>query len=123
MIVESIRYFLVLLTILFPCQLAALQSKVRSDVSSEYWLRVNCVYPDKQLFDWGMMRFRRPLYGVGDAFATEAEDPLKKKRNAEVILLFIFYLFWLQSLNFVILFWGYGPHNFILYAKCLALPF
>ncbi|CAK9173647.1 unnamed protein product [Ilex paraguariensis] len=68
---------------LYGLKLAALQSKVRSDVSSEYWLRINCVYPDKQLFDWGMMRLCRPLYGVGDAFATEAEDPLKKKRNAE----------------------------------------
>lgn len=32
-----------------------------------------------------MMRLRRPLYGVGDAFATEADDHFRKKRDAEVI--------------------------------------
>ncbi|KAA8527571.1 hypothetical protein F0562_034714 [Nyssa sinensis] len=68
---------------LYGLKLAVLQSKVRSDVSSEYWLRVNCAYPDKQLFDWGMMRLRHPLYGVGDTFSMEADDPLKKKRDAE----------------------------------------
>uniref|UniRef100_A0A5B7A9G1 DNA helicase n=1 Tax=Davidia involucrata TaxID=16924 RepID=A0A5B7A9G1_DAVIN len=68
---------------LYGLKLAELQSKVRSDVSSEYWLRMNCAYPDKQLFDWGMMRLRHPLYGVGDTFAIEADDPLKKKRDAE----------------------------------------
>ena len=31
-----------------------------------------------------MMRLRRPLYGIGDAFAVDTEDPLKKKRDAEV---------------------------------------
>lgn len=69
---------------LFPRQLAELQRKVRSEVSSEYWLRVNCAEPDKQLFDWGMMRLRRPLYGVGDAFAMDADDQFRKKRDAEV---------------------------------------
>jgi hypothetical protein len=54
-------------------------------VSTEYWLRVNCAEPDKQLFDWGMMRLRRPLYGVGDAFAMDADDQFRKKRDAEVI--------------------------------------
>jgi len=58
--------------------------KVRSDVSSEYWLNAKCAYPDRQLFDWGMMRLRRPLYGVGDPFAMDADDQLKKKREAEV---------------------------------------
>lgn len=62
-----------------------MQSKIRSEVSSEYHLRLNCSYPDKQLFDWGMMRLRRPLYGVGDPFAVEADDQLRKKRDAEVI--------------------------------------
>ena len=65
-------------------QLADLQRKVRTDVSSEYWLRTNCAYPDKQLFDWGLMRLRRQLYGVGDAFAMEADDQFRKKRDAEV---------------------------------------
>lgn len=66
-------------------QLADLQSKVRSDVSSEYWLRERCAYPDKQLFDWGLMRLPRPaMYGMGDAFATEADDRQRKKRDAEV---------------------------------------
>lgn len=73
---------------LFPRQLAELQSKVRSEVSSEYWLRVNCAEPDKQLFDWGMMRLRRPLYGVGDAFAMDADDQFRKKRDAEVLLVY-----------------------------------
>lgn len=71
---------------LFFWQLAQLQRKVRSDVSSEYWLNVICAYPDRQLFDWGMMRLRRPMYGVGDPFAMDADDQLRKKRDAEVIL-------------------------------------
>ncbi|XP_059450152.1 probable ATP-dependent DNA helicase CHR12 isoform X2 [Corylus avellana] len=68
---------------LYGLKLAELQSKVRSNVSSEYWLRVNCAEPDRQLFDWGMMRLRRPLYGVGDAFAMDADDQFRKKRDAE----------------------------------------
>lgn len=68
---------------LYGLKLADLQRKVRSDVSSEYWLRTTCSYPDKQLFDWGMMRLRRPLYGVGDAFAMEVDDQIRKKRDAE----------------------------------------
>ncbi|PON80136.1 putative ATP-dependent DNA helicase CHR [Parasponia andersonii] len=68
---------------LYGLKLADLQKKVRSDVSSEYWLRTHCAHPDKQLFDWGMMRLRRPLYGVGDAFAMEADDQFRKKRDAE----------------------------------------
>lgn len=68
---------------LYGLKLAELQSKVRSEVSSEYWLRLHCANPDKQLFDWGMMRLRRPLFGIGDAFAMETDDPLKKKREAE----------------------------------------
>jgi hypothetical protein len=69
-------------------QLAELQSKVRSDVSSEYWLNVECAYPDRKLFDWGMMRLRRPSYGVGDPFAMDADDRLRKKRDSEVIFYF-----------------------------------
>lgn len=69
----------------FSWQLAELQRKVRSDVSSEYRLIVKCAYPDRQLFDWGMMRLRRPMYGVGDPFAMDADDQLRKKRDAEVI--------------------------------------
>ncbi|XP_057771764.1 probable ATP-dependent DNA helicase CHR12 [Salvia miltiorrhiza] len=68
---------------LYGLKLAQLQSKVRSEVSSEYWLRLYCANPDKQLFDWGMMRLRRPLFGIGDAFSMETDDPLKKKREAE----------------------------------------
>ncbi|KAM6545390.1 hypothetical protein CsatB_026126 [Cannabis sativa] len=68
---------------LYGLKLADLQKKVRAEVSSEYWLRTNCAHPDKQLFDWGMMRLRRPLYGVGDAFAMEADDQFRKKRDAE----------------------------------------
>ncbi|CAL5337698.1 hypothetical protein CsSME_00020957 [Camellia sinensis var. sinensis] len=68
---------------LYGLELAELQSKVRSDVSSEYWLRMHCAYPDKQLFDWSMMRLHRPAYGLGDAFSMEADDNLKKKRDTE----------------------------------------
>ncbi|KAM2542212.1 hypothetical protein TB2_021671 [Malus domestica] len=64
-------------------QLAELKKKVRSEVNSEYSLRMHCEHPDKTLFDWGMMRLRRPLYGVGDAFAMEADDQFRKKRDAE----------------------------------------
>lgn len=66
-----------------------MQNKVRADVSSEYWLDMSCAYPDKQLFDWGMMRLPRPLYGVADIFAMEADDRLKKKRDAEVIFVIL----------------------------------
>ncbi|OVA12559.1 SNF2-related [Macleaya cordata] len=69
---------------LYGLKLADLQSKVRSAVSSEYWLREKCAYPDKQLFDWGMMRLPRPvMYGMGDAFAVETDDRQRKKRDAE----------------------------------------
>ncbi|RDX84282.1 putative ATP-dependent DNA helicase CHR12, partial [Mucuna pruriens] len=68
---------------LYGLKLAELQLKVRSDVSSEYWLNTKCAYPDRQLFDWGMMRLRRPLYGVGDPFSMDADDQLRKKREAE----------------------------------------
>ena len=78
-------YYILIDFFVLSCQLEELQSKVRSDVSSEYWLRLHCAYPDKQLFDWGMMRLRRPMYGLGDAFAMEADENLKKKRDAEVI--------------------------------------
>ncbi|XP_048334270.2 probable ATP-dependent DNA helicase CHR12 isoform X2 [Ziziphus jujuba] len=33
-----------------------------------------------------MMRLRRPLYGVGDVFAVEADDQFRKKRDAERLL-------------------------------------
>ncbi|KAL3626242.1 putative ATP-dependent DNA helicase chr12 [Castilleja foliolosa] len=68
---------------LYGLKLAEVQSKVRTEVSSEYWLRLHCANPDKQLFDWGIMRVRRPIYGIGDAFAVETNDPLKKKRETE----------------------------------------
>ncbi|XP_071741647.1 probable ATP-dependent DNA helicase CHR12 [Rutidosis leptorrhynchoides] len=68
---------------LYGLKLAELQRKVRSNVSSEYTLCLNCVYPEKQLFDWGMMRLTRPAYGVGDAFGIDSDNHLKKKRDAE----------------------------------------
>ncbi|KAK4769218.1 hypothetical protein SAY86_027368 [Trapa natans] len=68
---------------LYGLKLMELQRKVRSRVSAEYWLRMSCAGPENQLFDWGMMRFCRANYGVGDAFATEADDQFRKKRDAE----------------------------------------
>ncbi|GAB2220165.1 hypothetical protein Droror1_Dr00007808 [Drosera rotundifolia] len=68
---------------LYGLKLKALQKKVRSDVSSEYWLRASCACPDKQLYDWGMMRLRDIQYGIGDAFVVEGDDQLRKKRDAE----------------------------------------
>ncbi|KAK7405884.1 hypothetical protein VNO78_07496 [Psophocarpus tetragonolobus] len=67
----------------YGLKLDELQRKVRTDVSSEYWLNIKCAYPDRQLFDWSMMRLRRPLYGVGDPFAMDADDQIRKKRDAE----------------------------------------
>ncbi|KAM0016322.1 putative DNA helicase chromatin remodeling SNF2 family [Helianthus debilis subsp. tardiflorus] len=64
---------------LYGLKLAELQRKVRS----EYMLSLTCVHPEKQLFDWGMMRLSRPLYGVGDAFGVDSDNHLKKKRDAE----------------------------------------
>lgn len=68
-------------------QLVELQRKVRSDVCAEYWLNEKCAHPDKQLFDWGMMRLRYPfsMYGIGDSFRIEADDRHRKKRYTEVI--------------------------------------
>lgn len=68
---------------LYGLKLAELQKKVRGDVCSEYWLRLNCVHPEQKLFDWGMARLRRPFYGIGDPFAADADDQLRKKRDAE----------------------------------------
>jgi len=86
---------------LFFWQLAELQSKVRSEVSSEYWLRLNCMFPDKQLFDWGIMRLPRPLYGIGDAFAMEADDQFRKKRDAEVIFFSCSFSFFLWNFSHI----------------------
>ncbi|KAK1418306.1 hypothetical protein QVD17_27449 [Tagetes erecta] len=68
---------------LYGLKLAELQRKVRSNVRSEYMLSLNCGHPEKQLFDWGMMRLSRPSYGVGDAFGVDSDNHLKKKRDAE----------------------------------------
>ncbi|KAK4790333.1 hypothetical protein SAY86_017637 [Trapa natans] len=68
---------------LYGLKLAELQQKIRHRVSAEYWLHANCSHPDKQLFDWGMMRLCRAHYGVGDAFATETDDQFRKKRDTE----------------------------------------
>lgn len=70
---------------LYGLKLVELQRKVRSDVSAEYWLHEKCAYPDKQLFDWGMMRLRYPfnMYGIGDAYLIEADDRQRKRRDTE----------------------------------------
>ncbi|XP_057538661.1 probable ATP-dependent DNA helicase CHR12 [Amaranthus tricolor] len=68
---------------LYGLKLAELQKKVRSEVSAEYWLRLKCVHPEQQLFDWGMTRLRRPFYGVGNPFAGDSDDQIRKKRDAE----------------------------------------
>lgn len=73
----------------FVCQLAELQKKVRSEVSAEYWLRERCKYPDRQLYDWGMMRLRHPVaYDMGDSLAMEADERQRKKRDAEVLIIY-----------------------------------
>lgn len=68
-------------------QLVELQRRVRSNVSAERWLHEKCAYADMQLYDWGIMRLRYPfsMYGIGDAFAMEADDRHRKKRDSEVI--------------------------------------
>ncbi|CAN8269922.1 unnamed protein product [Cochlearia groenlandica] len=68
---------------LYGLKLRELQCRVRKEVSSEFWLRLNCADVTSQLFDWGMMRLPRPLYGVGDPFAMDADDQFRKKRDAE----------------------------------------
>ncbi|XVE66040.1 hypothetical protein DITRI_Ditri08aG0049500 [Diplodiscus trichospermus] len=68
---------------LYGLKLADLQSKIRSYVSSEYWLHVNCAYSEKQLFDWGMTRLPFPSYGIYVPFTMEADDQARKKRDYE----------------------------------------
>ncbi|CAL4910376.1 unnamed protein product [Urochloa decumbens] len=70
---------------LYGLKLLDLQKKVRSDISAEYWLHKKCAYPERQLFDWGMMRVRYPfaMYGIGDSFLMDADDVHRKKRFAE----------------------------------------
>nr|AQX44099.1 hypothetical protein [Dendrobium officinale] len=70
---------------LYGLKLVQLQRKVRADVSAEHWLYEKCAYPEKQLFDWGMMRLRHPfsMYGIGDTYAMEVDDRQRKKRDAE----------------------------------------
>ncbi|KAF0927968.1 hypothetical protein E2562_037062 [Oryza meyeriana var. granulata] len=72
---------------LYGLKLLDLQKKVRSDISAEYWLHKKCAYPDRQLFDWGMMRIRYPftMYGIGDSFSMDADDIHRKKRFTERI--------------------------------------
>ncbi|XWS09011.1 hypothetical protein CRYUN_Cryun40dG0048900 [Craigia yunnanensis] len=68
---------------LYGLKLAEFQSKIRSYLSSEYWLHANCAYPDKQLFDWGMTRLPFPSYGIFVPFTMEADDQARKKRDYE----------------------------------------
>lgn len=70
---------------LYGLKLLDLQKKVRSDISAEYWLHKKCSYPERQLFDWGMMRIRYPssMYGIGDSFLMDADDVHRKKRFTE----------------------------------------
>ncbi|XP_062179632.1 probable ATP-dependent DNA helicase CHR719 isoform X2 [Phragmites australis] len=72
---------------LYGLKLLDLQKKVRSDISAEYWLHKKCAYPERQLFDWGMMRIRYPftMYGIGDSFLMDADDVHRKKRFTERI--------------------------------------
>uniref|UniRef100_A0A0E0H9A0 ATP-dependent DNA helicase CHR12 n=1 Tax=Oryza nivara TaxID=4536 RepID=A0A0E0H9A0_ORYNI len=70
---------------LYGLKLLDLQKKVRTDISAEYWLHKKCAHPDRQLFDWGMMRIRYPftMYGIGDSFSMDADDINRKKRFSE----------------------------------------
>ncbi|KAK8523514.1 hypothetical protein V6N13_113460 [Hibiscus sabdariffa] len=68
---------------LYGLKLAELQSKIRSYISSEYWLHVNCAYPDKQLFDWGMTRLPSAPYGIFVPFTSESDDQTRKKQDYE----------------------------------------
>ncbi|GKV19562.1 hypothetical protein SLEP1_g29803 [Rubroshorea leprosula] len=68
---------------LYSLKLEELQSKVRSDVSSEYWLHINCAYPERQLFDWDMARLPFPSYGNFIPFTPEVDDQAREKRDYE----------------------------------------
>ncbi|KAL6607852.1 hypothetical protein ACP70R_040915 [Stipagrostis hirtigluma subsp. patula] len=72
---------------LYGLKLLDLQKKVRGDISAEYWLQKKCAFPERQLFDWGMMRIRYPftMYGIGDSFSMDADDVHRKKRFTERI--------------------------------------
>lgn len=72
---------------LYGLKLLDLQKKVRSDVNAEYWLHKKCAHPERQLFDWGMMRIRYPftMYGIGDGFSMDTDDIHRKKRFTERI--------------------------------------
>lgn len=80
-----------LLIIHILLQLLDLQKKVRSDISAEYWLHKKCAYPERQLFDWGMMRIQYPfaMYGIGDSFLMDADDVHRKKRFTEVCVIYL----------------------------------
>lgn len=96
---------------IFVYQLAELQRKVRSEVAAEYWLRERCAYPDRQLYDWGMMRLpSRPIDDMGGSLAMEADERMRKKRDAEVLIIYpifdfpqIFILIVLHNRNLFIL--------------------
>jgi len=70
---------------LYGLKLLDLQKKVRSDISAEYWLHKKCAYPERQLFDWGLMRIQYPLsmYGIGDILSMDADEVHRKKRFTE----------------------------------------
>ncbi|KAJ3669650.1 hypothetical protein LUZ60_011600 [Juncus effusus] len=73
---------------LYGLKLLDLQKKLRSEISTEYWLREKCSYPDRQLYDWGMMRLRYSfsMYGIGDSFAMNEDDRHRKRRYTERML-------------------------------------
>ncbi|KAK8943780.1 Chromatin structure-remodeling complex protein SYD [Platanthera guangdongensis] len=70
---------------LYGLKLVELQRRVRADVNAEHLSHEKCANPERQLFDWGMMRLRNPfsMYGIGDTYAMEVDDRQRKKRDAE----------------------------------------
>ncbi|CAM6084117.1 unnamed protein product [Calypogeia fissa] len=74
---------------LHTLKLLGLQMKVRTEVVAELHLQEICARPDKTLFDWGLVRIRRPTLSGFDASiiagvpSTDSDERLRRKRKAE----------------------------------------
>ncbi|KAJ3708494.1 hypothetical protein LUZ61_012199 [Rhynchospora tenuis] len=73
---------------LYGLKLLELQKKIRSELSTDYWLTEKCMHPERQLYDWGMMRLPFPptIFGIGDPTFVNEDDRQRRRRYNERML-------------------------------------
>ncbi|XP_078167535.1 putative ATP-dependent DNA helicase CHR719 isoform X1 [Carex rostrata] len=73
---------------LYGLKLLELQKKIRTELSGDYWLTEKCRNPERQLYDWGMMRLPFPptIFGIGDPTFVNEDDRQRRRRYNERML-------------------------------------